>query len=92
VRRLIWTEPAKEDLTRIRRELTQLSPLGAKRIGARVVELVRHLRRNPEQGPMGRIPGIRELVITNTELIVLYVVKDEDVFILGVVSGRQDRG
>ena len=41
---------------------------------------------------MGRIAGIRELVITGTELIVLYVVKDDDVFVLGVVSGRQDRG
>jgi plasmid stabilization system protein ParE len=43
---------------------------------------------------MGReslVPGMRELVVTQTELIVLYVVENEAVVVLGVVSGRQDR-
>ena len=73
------------------RDIRQLSPAGAKRIGSRVLEVVRHLRRHPEMGRESLVPGMRELVVTQTELIVLYVVENEAVVVLGVVSGRQDR-
>ncbi|MDP2342236.1 MAG: type II toxin-antitoxin system RelE/ParE family toxin [Deltaproteobacteria bacterium] len=68
--KIVWTEGAKDDLARLRDEIRRLSPQGAKRIGARVIELVRHLRTNPEMGRPGRIEGTRELVVTTTELIV----------------------
>ena len=89
---MTWSRFARDDLVRIRAAIRELSPKGAARVGARVLELVRHLKLNPEMGKAGRMPGVRELVITKTELIALYVLDDErNVLILSVVSGRQDR-
>lgn len=42
-------------------------------------------------GKSGLIPGTRELVITETPYVVIYVVESEGVVLLGVVHGRQDR-
>ena len=42
-------------------------------------------------GKAGLWPGTRELVITDTPYLVIYVVEDEGVLLLGVVHGKQDR-
>jgi toxin ParE1/3/4 len=91
VPKLIWTEGAKNDVDEIRKYVKERSPKAAARIGKRIKELVAHLKTNPEMGPVGRWPGTRELVITDTPYIVLYVVEDEGVLLLGVIHGAQDR-
>ena len=89
--KLIWTDGAKNDVTEIRAFVKARSPKAATRIGQRIKTLVAHLRTNPEMGKAGLIPGTRELVITDTPYVVIYVVEPEGVMLLGVVHGARDR-
>lgn len=89
--RLIWLEGAKNDFVDIRRYLHERAPRAATRIGRRILEVVVHLKANPEMGKAGLLPGTREIVVTGTPYVVIYVVEDAGVVILGVVHGARDR-
>ena len=90
--RVVWAATAREDLIAIRKRLKQHSSDAAARVAERIRLRVRDLKDHPEIGRPGRVGATRELVITETEYLVIYVVSDHDtVVLLTVVSGRQDR-
>lgn len=84
--RLIWTEPALEDLDRIADYISLDDPQAAKRLVRKVFERVGHLERFPEMGPCPkelRGTEYRHLVIP--PLRVFYRVDGGSVFLIHVM-------
>jgi toxin ParE1/3/4 len=61
----------------------------AERITTRIVSSIQQLVRFPMSGRPGRVPGTRELVISNTPFIVAYVIDHERVVVLAIYHGAQ---
>lgn len=89
--RVVWTAAAREDLIAIRKRLKQYSPNAAARVAERIRRRVIDLRDHPEIGRPGRVIGTRELVITDTDFLLIYVVDNDTTILLTVVNGKQDR-
>jgi len=68
--RIVWTAPALREIEAIGDYIALESPRASARIVTRVFDRVDTLADHPEIGRPGRIPGTRELVITNTPFIV----------------------
>lgn len=82
---IVWSPEAIQDLISLRAHIAEESPAGARRIVLRIVDLIeRTLPDNPDMGRPGRVPGTRELVITQTPYIVPYRVRRGSIQILRV--------
>ena len=55
----------------------------------RIAAVEVQLRRFPESGRTGRVPGTRELVVSGTPFLAIYSVKSETVTVLRVIHGAQ---
>jgi addiction module RelE/StbE family toxin len=87
--RLVWTEPAIQDLIVARAFIAQDNPSAADRQIERVVAAVANLIIVPEMGRVGRCLGTRELAISRTPYIVAYRVGRETIDILRVMHERR---
>ena len=88
--RVVWTEPARQDLENIRAYIGQFSPLAAQRMALRLRAAADGLRDYPERGRS--IPGgRRELTIINPYLI-RYRCDGEIVVILRICHGVRIEG
>ncbi|MEQ9330092.1 type II toxin-antitoxin system RelE/ParE family toxin [Thalassobaculum sp.] len=87
--RIVWTEPARDDLLRIRAYITEFEPSAASRVAAQLVAAADSLERLPSRGRPGTEPGTREIVAVYPYVIVYRVA--EAVEILRVWHGAQDR-
>jgi toxin ParE1/3/4 len=73
---IVWSPEAIQDLLSLRAYIAEESPAGARRIGLRIVHDVEDLLPdNPQMGRPGRVPGTRELVISQPPYIVPYRVQ-----------------
>ena len=61
----------------------------AARITLQIVGSVQQLAAFPMSGRPGRVPGTRELVISNTPFIAAYTVENDRIVILAVYHGAQ---
>ena len=61
----------------------------AARITVHIVASVQQLAAFPMSGRPGRVPGIRELVISNTPFIAAYAIENDRIVILAVYHGAQ---
>ena len=85
-----WTEQAIRQLDQAHDYIAlSNSEKVADRITTQIVNSVQHLARFPMSGRSGRVPGTRELVISNTPFIAAYVVDHERVVVLAVYHGAQ---
>lgn len=82
--KLVWTEPARQDLRDIFSYIAEESPHAAKRLLAEIRERAVLLQDRPELGRAGRVDGTRELVLAGTQYILPYRVKDSEIQILAV--------
>lgn len=82
--KIVWTEPARQDLHNIFEYTSEESPKAARSLLSDIKERVIHLQDNPLIGRMGRINGTRELVMTGTHYILPYRVQANQVQILAV--------
>ena len=64
-------------------------PAAAGRVVARILSAVELLKGNPAMGRPGRVPGTRELVVTETPYLVPYRVREGIVEILRVFHGAR---
>jgi len=87
--RIVWTAPALREIEAIGDYIALESPRASARIVARVFDRVDTLADHPEIGRPGRIPGTRELVITNTPFIVPYRVRGDRIEVLSVFHGAR---
>lgn len=87
--KLVWTEPARQDLRDIFSYIAEENPHAAKRLLAEIRERAVLLQDRPELGRAGRVDGTRELVLTGTQYILPYRVKDTQIQILAVLHSAR---
>lgn len=88
--RVQWTEAASGDLDSIAAFIEIDSPKAAVRQVLLVVDAVEKiLSQNPAIGRPGRVPGTRELIVSNTSYIVAYRVRYKTLQILRVLHGAR---
>jgi toxin ParE1/3/4 len=85
-----WTEQAVRQLDQAH-DYIALANSGevAERIAMRIVTTVQQLARFPMSGRSGRVPGTRELVISNTPFIAAYAIDRDRIVILALYHGAQ---
>ncbi len=88
--RVRWTEPAADDLERIKNYLQQHFPEYAEPAVRTIYERIRSLRSAPHLGRPGHRTGTRELPLTPLPYVVVYSAEMESVNILHIYHGAQD--
>jgi toxin ParE1/3/4 len=85
-----WTEQAIRQLDQAHDYITlSNSEEVAARITMQIVTSVQQLATFPMSGRSGRVPGTRELVISNTPFIAAYAINQDRIVILAVYHGAQ---
>ena len=85
-----WTDQATRQLDQVHDYIVlSNSEEVAARITMRIVTSVQQLSAFPMLGRTGRVPGTRELVISNTPFIAAYAVERDRIVILAVYHGAQ---
>ena len=85
-----WTEQAIRQLDQAHDYITlSNSEEVAARITMQIVTSVQQLATFPMSGRSGRVPGTRELVISNTPFIAAYGIDRDRIVILAVYHGAQ---
>lgn len=87
--KLVWTEPARQDLREIFTFIAEENPNAARRLLAEIKERAVLLQDNPQLGRAGRIDGTRELVVVGTQYILPYRLKEQQIQILAVFNGAR---
>jgi addiction module RelE/StbE family toxin len=82
--KIVWTEPARQDLREIFTYIAEENPNAARRLLAEIKERAVLLQDNPQLGRAGRVDGTRELVVADTQYILPYRAKDNQIQILAV--------
>ncbi len=85
-----WTEQAIRQLDQARAYIAlSNSEEVAARITAQIVTAIQQLTAFPMSGRSGRVPGTRELVISNTPFIAAYAIDHDRIVILALYHGAQ---
>ncbi len=84
-----WVHLALNDLDEAGEFIAQDNPKAASRVLKRIWDAVHMLADHPHAGRPGRVPGTRELVITDTPFIIPYRVVEDTVQILRVLHGKR---
>jgi len=87
--KLLWTEPAKQDLRDIFSYIAEENPHAARRLLAKIRERALLLQDRPELGRPGRVDGTRELVISGTQYILPYRINAKQIQVLAVFHGAR---
>lgn len=82
--KIVWTEPARQDLRDIFLYIAEENPNAARVLLSEIKQRGILLQDNPLIGRVGRIDGTRELVITGTQYILPYRVQENQIQILAV--------
>ena len=82
--KIVWTEPARQDLRDIFIYISEENPNAARRILSKIKERAILLQDNPFIGRMGRVDGTRELVIAETPYLLPYRIKEQQIQILAI--------
>lgn len=87
--KLVWTEPARQDLRNIFSYIAERNPSAARLLLAEIKEKAALLQDNTQLGRSGRVDGTRELVIAGTQYILPYRAKEHQIQILAVFHGAR---
>ena len=87
--KILWTEPARQDLREIFTYVSEENPQAARVLLTEIKERVGVLENNPQIGRIGRVEGTRELVLTGTHYILPYRLKEQQIQILAVFHGAR---
>lgn len=86
---IVWLSVAVQDVLQIRTFIADQDPQSARKVSARIDQVISHLAKMPKMGRPGRIFGTRELAISGTPFLAIYRVREGRVEILRVLHGRQ---
>jgi toxin ParE1/3/4 len=85
-----WTEQATRQLDQAHDYIAlSNSEEVAARITMQIVTSIQQLTVYPMSGRTGRVPGTRELVISNTPFLVAYAIEKAGIVVLAVYHGAQ---
>ena len=87
-----WTPLSQTDLVNIRVYIREVDPRAANKMIARIVFAGNELEAFPNRGRPTGLANVKELVIPDTPYLLVYRVMEEEVQILRVWHGAQDRG
>jgi toxin ParE1/3/4 len=87
--KIVWSRPAIGHLTHLRQYIEQESEQNAALVAQRIFKAVELLQNHPQMGRPGRLPGTRELVVSDTPYIIPYRIRRERLVLLGVFHGHQ---
>jgi toxin ParE1/3/4 len=82
--RVPWTTPALRDIEKIGDQSLRERPCRDTDFRS-----VRQARGYPNMGRSGRVPGTRELVVSETPFVVPYRVREDEVQVLSVLHGAR---
>ncbi|MCX7098974.1 MAG: type II toxin-antitoxin system RelE/ParE family toxin [Methylococcales bacterium] len=71
--KIVWTEPARQDLRDIFEFIAEANPRAPRSLLAEIKARVYVLVNEPQLGRVGRVEGTRELVLTGTHYTFLIV-------------------
>ncbi len=74
-----WLRAALGNFQQEAEYIAQEDPAAALRVVGRIGDAVRYLEDHPSMGRAGRVPGMRELVVSGTPYIVPYRVRGQDI-------------
>jgi len=85
-----WTEQATRQLDQAHDYIAlSSSEKVARRITTEIVPHIQQLATFPTSGRLGRVPGTRELVISNTPFVAAYCIEKDRIVILALYHGAQ---
>ncbi len=85
-----WTEQAARQLDQAHDYIALSNNKDvADRITTRTVTSIQQLATFPMSGRSGRVPGTRELVISNTSFIAAYAIDHERIVVLAIYHGAR---
>ena len=87
--RVRWLRRALRNLEEEADYIARDGPQAAAQVVERIATSVDLLASQPALGRPGRVPGTRELIITGTQYIVPYRVRDDTIEILRVFHGAR---
>ena len=87
--RLVWSQHAIEDRTKIFEYLVEKNPVAAVDCDAEIGRQIGSLIDFPEIGRIGRVTGTKELVVSGTPFIVVYLVDDREIRVLRILHAAQ---
>jgi toxin ParE1/3/4 len=82
--KIVWTEPARQDLRDIFEYIAEANPKAARALLVEIKERVGVLESQPQLGRAGKVEGTRELILAGTSYILPYRLKDQQIQILAV--------
>ena len=80
-----WSLPALSDLQAAAEYIAEDNAMVAGKMASRVQEAVEYLVEQPNIGRPGRLDGTRELVVSGTPFIIVYLIREGVVQILRVL-------
>jgi len=83
--KVIWFKSAINDLQSLKEYITLDDPHAARLVVSRIKKSVDLLSEQPAMGRLGRVPGLRELVVDKAPYILPYRVRDNKIEILRVL-------
>ena len=87
---IVWTEQATHQLDQVCEYIALSNSAEVSlHVVFEVLASVEQLARFPMLGRTGRIPGTRELVISNTPFIAAYALYENKIVVLAVYNGSQ---
>lgn len=86
-----WSGRAKRDISAIFDYLVERSPTGARTVLSRIEQRVVSLRLNPLLGPAVVEVDARMLAVTRTNYAVYYRIVQQEIVVLRVLHGAQER-
>ena len=91
--RVRYTAIALADLFELAQyALDHLDESAVQVVGSTVREAVEgRLKRFPEMGKAGQVPGTRELVLTRVNVVVTYRIEGEELWVLSVLRAERER-
>ena len=89
--RIRWSGQANRDVNAIFDYLSERSLRGVRTVLSRVEKRVASLRENPLLGPAVFDTGARMLAVTRTDYVVYYQVVQQEIIVLRVLHGAQER-
>ncbi len=87
--KIVWSRRAIKHLVAVRDYIAQDSPDSAAEMATRILGAVEQLTLHPSLGRPGRVPGTRELVVSDTPYIIPYRIRRSRIELIAVFHGRQ---
>ena len=87
--KVVWTPAALSGLESAHDYVAEESPGAAASLIKRIDSAVQVLRRHPQIGKQGRVEGTRELIVTGTPFIVVYIIAAGRVEVAALIHGAR---